>query len=471
MTSSIKHKLVLSWAVLLLPAVISIGLILYTTVHAIVRDVDNARLRSLYAALEQVIRINPNSGGDLNGRYSERSLKASKQATYLQLESVSSSKKFSYVIIDYNTHQVWQSQHAPPISKVEKLSTGFANFKTDDNKWHGITMFFRFKGEKKPARFWFGEDKHVRKALRNKMLVSVVIPCFIALILVLLFVCFVTKFITNQLHRLEQDIKETSGENLSSLRAQDHPAELSSLIANINGVFGQVQSLWQKDKAVSQDIVHELKTPISILKIYVQQALSSNGASLNELIKIERVVSRSERMIEQISILHKLSKSAEIKSEQLYQQCDLKTTVVNVIEELLPVALQNEQDVSLDAEGEHYIVMGDEILIFCLFKNLIDNCIRYSGLNSKIKIQLIKEQQGIKAVISDNGKGMSDEDLVCVFDRFYRSKASQMMHSGAGLGMNIAKTITEAHLGEISVQHQQVGTGVKFTVFLPYSQS
>jgi signal transduction histidine kinase len=111
------------------------------------------------------------------------------------------------------------------------------------------------------------------------------------------------------------------------------------------------------------------------------------------------------------------------------------------------------------------VVSVDRPRIVEVLQNLIDNAIRYSNKNGEIKISLFKENEIAIIRVSDNGRGISAEDLPCIFDRFYQADKSRGTE-GSGLGLSIVKWIVEAHKGTIDVE-SKLSQGSTFTAKLP----
>ncbi len=127
--------------------------------------------------------------------------------------------------------------------------------------------------------------------------------------------------------------------------------------------------------------------------------------------------------------------------------------------------------VTLNPPDDNGVVQGDPQPLKQLFMILVDNAVHYTDPGGTVEINLTKEGGYGKVSIADNGIGIPPEDLSHVFERFYRVKHSgNLFHVGAGLGLPIAKWISEAHQGKISLVSTQ-GSGTVVTVHLPLTKA
>src|SRR5690606_27919536 len=150
---------------------------------------------------------------------------------------------------------------------------------------------------------------------------------------------------------------------------------------------------------------HELKTPLTVLRLNAENALhSQNPEELkHDLGMILKGIDRTDRLIHQLLTLAKVESLAELTT----QQVELSALIRHVIANLAPLAIKQQQQLSF--EGDKYWLEGDEILLGVLFKNLIDNAIRYSGTGSEIEVQLTIDTHGAQVTVADSGQAIKEE--------------------------------------------------------------
>ena len=129
------------------------------------------------------------------------------------------------------------------------------------------------------------------------------------------------------------------------------------------------------------------------------------------------------------------------------------------------VQKRNGKNIEFDINMDETIVKSDKNLLVNVWDNLIGNAIKYSDENSKISVFLTKEKDFIKVTISDQGVGISKEDLPYIFDKFYQGEKSRKT-DGNGLGLALVKHILDTIQGKITVESSE-GNGCKFIITIP----
>ncbi len=213
------------------------------------------------------------------------------------------------------------------------------------------------------------------------------------------------------------------------------------------------------------NVSHELKTPIAVLKSLLETMYEEEDREEKRLL-LEKALRRVEdmrRLVEDLLILTKLESGEErIKREEV----DLRLLVEEVFELLEPQA--RERKISLiNSVEEGFKVKGDWDKLFLLFKNLVDNAIKYNKIGGKVEVRAKRYSSYLQIEVEDTGIGIPKEHIPFIFERFYRVDPSRSRDlGGTGLGLSIVKHITLSHGGKIEVQSEE-GVGSTFTVFLP----
>lgn len=216
------------------------------------------------------------------------------------------------------------------------------------------------------------------------------------------------------------------------------------------------------------NISHELKNPIFNIQGYIYSLL--HGASDDsELLK--KYLKRTDKNIDRIiTIIKDLDTISELEVKDIktsFKRFDLLQLSKDVIE--LFIEQTGKKNIKIyfrENYSEPVYVIGDENRINQVFINLIDNAIKYSSKGSRIKISFFDMDKNYLIEITDEGAGISEEDLPRIFERFYRTdKARSRDKGGSGLGLAIVKHIIEAHRQTINVRSTLgVGTSFAFTI-------
>lgn len=261
--------------------------------------------------------------------------------------------------------------------------------------------------------------------------------------------------------------REISAHNLDKRippRAVDD--EISRLSSTFNEMIDRLRNSFNQIKQFSIDASHELRTPLTIMRGEVELALR-NTKSEEEYRQV--LVSNLEEILRLASIIDNLltlSKADVNKPEVALERVDMNNLISELYEDSEVIAMKKEIRVCL-AKNENVEIIGDTIRLRQLFLNLLDNAVKYTPEHGTVILSSTKENGFVKVRVKDTGIGIPKEEQVRIFDRFYRvDKGRSREMGGSGLGLSIVKWITELHHGHVEVESSP-GQGSTFTVSLP----
>lgn len=228
-----------------------------------------------------------------------------------------------------------------------------------------------------------------------------------------------------------------------------------------------IKAAWQKQLDFTADASHELRTPLSTIQTNLDVVLSNPDATIESQMKwLENIKIENKRMSNLVSNLLLLSRADTNEATINKEFLNLSALVSEVVMTYSTVAEHN--DLVLTSTVQETISMcGDKDRIKQLLVILIDNAIKYNTPNGTVNIILSRNESCATIEISDTGIGIESEDIKRVFDRFYRGKQARLYNSdGSGLGLSIAKLITEEHESKITAK-SQTGKGTTFKIIMP----
>jgi len=214
---------------------------------------------------------------------------------------------------------------------------------------------------------------------------------------------------------------------------------------------------------LTSNIAHELKTPLASVKGYLETILNNRNMPPEKLdYFVERAFAQSERLndlINDISLLNHIEDAGELFE---FKKTKLRPLIKDVIENLESRLNEEKVQVQLSVPDQ-VMVYGNDSLLSSIFQNLIENTINYAGSGASIQIrQYLEDEKYYYFSYSDSGKGIPEEHLSRIFERFYRvDEGRTRSKGGTGLGLAIVKNAVQLHKGEISVRNRAEG-GLEF---------
>ncbi len=220
----------------------------------------------------------------------------------------------------------------------------------------------------------------------------------------------------------------------------------------------QQQRQNQMRRELTQNIAHELKTPVASILGYTDTILDnpdiSDDTRRQFIVRTNAQARRLSALLQDISTLNKMDYAPEIlKMERI----DLSAMVADIVQES-EQALAAKQMAFRNCLPQDICIQGNWQLLYSIFRNLTDNAINYAGANTTIELSAEQLPDGWHFTFSDNGVGVPDEHLPRLFERFYRiDKGRSRNLGGTGLGLAIVKNAVVLHGGQISVSNAASG--------------
>ena len=225
----------------------------------------------------------------------------------------------------------------------------------------------------------------------------------------------------------------------------------------------------QLRRELTQNISHELKTPVASIMGYTETILDDpqmNSETQRQF--IQRTHAQAQRLtalLQDISTLNRMDYAAH----QLTMERTNVSEIVSDIVQETAIAVEKRHMALHNSLPQGIVIQGNPSLIYSIFRNLIDNAINYAGEGTTIDIHAEPTADGWKFCLSDNGVGIAPEHLSRIFERFYRiDKGRSRLLGGTGLGLAIVKNAVLLHGGSITVHPANKG-GLAFEFTLKKS--
>lgn len=314
-----------------------------------------------------------------------------------------------------------------------------------------------------------------QKVLLQKYLRVILIVLIAGVILSVLLGYFMAKKSMQPLSKITHKLKQLTTEQLHQrLEENQFSEELAPLASAFNSMCDGLEISFNKLKQFSNDLAHELRTPINNL-------IGETELALNQ----ERSVDRYQAIL--ISNLEEAQRLSQIVSGLLFlaqteaSQIALNKKNINAKKIITSImdyysAVAEEKNISIGFMGSNNLeIYADEVLLNRVLNNILSNAIKYTPDNGKIIIEigLDKKHNATIITITDTGIGIAEKDLPLVFNRFYRVNSARTQHGKSsvslGLGLSIVKSIVDLHKAQISIQKNPQGIGTEVKVIFPVS--
>ena len=240
----------------------------------------------------------------------------------------------------------------------------------------------------------------------------------------------------------------------------------ASFEISINDVTQEEEQVRLK-RQLTQNIAHELKTPVSSIQGYLETIVNNENIPREKInVFLERCYAQSNRLsrlLRDISVLTRMDEAANMID---MERIDISVLVNNIINEV-SLELDERNITVIDSLKKNIQIKGNYSLLYSIFRNLMDNAIAYAGTNIQININCFREDENFYYFsFADTGIGVSPEHLNRLFERFYRvDKGRSRKLGGTGLGLAIVKNAVIIHGGNISAKNNQ-GGGLEFVFTL-----
>jgi two-component system OmpR family sensor kinase/two-component system phosphate regulon sensor histidine kinase PhoR len=213
---------------------------------------------------------------------------------------------------------------------------------------------------------------------------------------------------------------------------------------------------------ITENIAHELKTPVSSIKGFLETILQGNTDKAKTKDFLQRAYIQSSRLADLINDISLLTKIEEASGLYQVEMVDIPLLINDISRELELQFKENNISLELVLPG-NISIKGNPVLLYSIFRNLFDNTIRHGGNNLTVRVdQYLEDKEFYYFSYSDTGAGVPADDLPRLFERFYRvDKGRDRKSGGTGLGLSIVKNAVQFHKGEISVRNR-TGGGLEF---------
>ncbi|MCV6587756.1 MAG: HAMP domain-containing histidine kinase [Marinobacterium sp.] len=264
-----------------------------------------------------------------------------------------------------------------------------------------------------------------------------------------------------QLDHTAQEIMAGDMNRRMPLRGSDD--ELDSLARTLNRMLDRINELMIGVKQVSDNIAHDMRTPLSRLRQTLESAQDNRLSQPEQQLRVEQAVQEADHLLSTFNALLRIGNIEARHQRQAFEQLSLNQLLDDVVELYEPIAEDRQQLIEFEQVSVPAI-QGDRNMLFQVLANLLDNALKYSPEQGLIQVTMTQPvADRIEISIRDSGPGIPAELQDKVFQRFYRMEKSRTT-PGNGLGLSLVRAVCDLHNIKIQLQNTAPGMEIKLLI-------
>jgi len=367
-------------------------------------------------------------------------------------------ERIFYQLRDRRGEIRYTSPGAPASALADGAAEGFSESVVDGAAYRVYTLL----EPRRRAAIHVGQRLADREALVRSMAVQLLIPGVVVVILLSIGVWFVVRRVMAPVVAFSGAIDARAPTDSGAVVVDRLPSELQPVGHAVNRLLERVEAALLKERTLTADAAHELRTPLAALRAQAQVALrarddAERSESLQALIG---GVDRATRLVQTVLTLARIDAKAPDRST--LTELPLRPLVDDAVRSLDASGRGEAPKVVVEVDVPHVTVLGDPDSLPLAIRNLCENALRHA--RSRVRISASEERGATTLAVRDDGPGMTPGQRARAFDRFYRATPDG---SGAGLGLALVKRVAELHGGEVRFSAGLDGRGLGVEIVVP----
>jgi two-component system sensor histidine kinase QseC len=350
----------------------------------------------------------------------------------------------------------YTSPGTPRDALADEAASGFTERIVDGVSFRVFTL----REPRRRAAIHVGQRLADREALVRAMALRLLLPGVVVVLLLAAGVWIIVQRVTAPVIAYSRAIDQRAPADSGAVAADNLPSELQPVGQAVNRLLERVEAALVRERTLTADAAHELRTPLAVLRAQAQVALRSrnDGERSESLQALISGVDRATRLIETVLTPARLDARAIDRST--LPAVALNRVAAEVVDSLN--ASVRARSLQLEVEVPDISVRADPDSLPVALRNLGENAIRHAA--SRVRIEAHSEAERITITVRDDGPGMTAEQQLRAFDRFYRGTNDS---AGAGLGLALVNRVAEMHGGSVRFVPGLGGRGLGVEVELP----
>lgn len=346
-----------------------------------------------------------------------------------------------------------------PSTVVTELTPGFGHKNFDHMRWRTYTHY----ESESDTWVWVAEPEQQRDRIAESVVFNTVMPILIGIPLAGILIWLIVGAGLRPLKSLSTQLEKKQPSDLSPLTVDQRiPKELIPVVTAINQLLTRLLLAFQREKHFAADAAHELRTPVSVLKVQIHNLESTLTGKNADLSIIKKSVDQLARLVEQLLDLYRSSPDLAFQQVTLV---NMDTLAQEILAEAFYEAEEKQQMLELFAAP--MLIKGNPFALRTLLRNLVANSVKYTPPHGTIRVSLGASDGHPQITVEDSGPGIPTENRTMVLQRFYRQSDQADKVPGAGLGLAIVAQIVAQHRASLSLGKSADLGGLEVTVIFP----
>lgn len=326
--------------------------------------------------------------------------------------------------------EILARSHNHPDEKLEAERMGFHDQMIDGVRWRSFTLA---RGD---LRITTADRQVEREALNLSVLLAASVPVGVALLACLWLLWLGMGQGLAPLNRMRDALMRRSADSLEPLQIHPLPSELRPLLETQNQLFQRIGKTIERERRLTGDAAHELRSPLTAIKTHLQVARMTEGAARDQsLARAEEGADRLHRTLEQLLLLARVEGSLSFEDGV---QCSAEQVAQTAIQDAASGARQRVR-LHVDERVSAAPLEMPSVLAIAALRNLLDNALRHTPSDAPVDLNLETIGNRVRFQVRDHGSGIPEDDLQHLTQRFWRNGQS----TGCGLGLAIVQAIVQ----------------------------
>ena len=344
--------------------------------------------------------------------------------------------------------EILARSHNHPDEPMQSEATGFHDQVIEGAVWRTFTL------DRGDVRITTADRQVEREALNLSVLLAASVPVGMALMVCLLLLWLGIGQGLAPLQRMRAALMRRDADSLQPLQIEPLPSELKPLLDSQNQLFERIAKAIERERRLTGDAAHELRSPLTAIKTHLQVARMTDGAAREQsLAHAETAADRLHRTLEQLLLLARVEGSLSFDDGV---QCSAEQVARLAIHDAASGAAERI-DLQLPEGLPGTALQVPSVLAIAALRNLLDNALRHTPADTQVELSLRVEGPYVHFVVRDHGPGIPPETLQHMTQRFWRNGNS----NGCGLGLAIVQAIVERCGGDLSFDSRADGLRVE----------